>query len=241
MRRVVIELNNVWFSYDSRSPVLRGVSFEVGGGERISIMGPSGSGKTTLLKIIAGLLKPARGSVRVLDGNWRPGDIGYIPQDLGLVENLTVLQNVLLGAIPRVGRVDSVLGFFPRSIVDDAMEVLELVGIRELSNRKAWELSGGERQRVAIARAMLQRPKILLADEMVSDLDYIKAREIMRTLSDVSSRRGITLVMVHHDLDIVRYYSDTTLLMRDGVIVRRTRSVTLNPSELREVFARGGP
>jgi phosphonate transport system ATP-binding protein len=231
-----LRLENIFFSYDGRSPVLRGISLSVPCGARVAIMGPSGSGKTTLLRVAAGLLKPQRGMVQVFGESYplkaaRPY-IGYIPQNLGLVGNQSVLTNVLMGALPHVGTFQSLLGRFPDTVLGAAVKAMELVGIEHLRNRRVWELSGGERQRVAIARALVQRPRLLLADEMVSDLDYVMAREIMEVITGLAREMGITLVMVHHDLDLVRQYSDTVYLVNYGRVVATMPSRELDREAL---------
>jgi ABC-type phosphate/phosphonate transport system ATPase subunit len=232
-----LRLENVFFSYDGRSPVLRGISLSVTHGARVAIMGPSGSGKTTLLRVAAGLLKPQSGMVEVFGESYplraaRPY-IGYIPQNLGLVSNQSVMTNVLMGALPHVGTVQSLLERFPDTVQREAVKALELMGIEHLRARRVWELSGGERQRVSIARALVQKPRLLLADEMVSDLDYVKAREIMELITGLACKMSITLVMVHHDLELVRQYSDTVYLISSGRVAASLPSQELDREALR--------
>jgi len=239
-----LRLENVFFSYDGRNPVLRGVSLSIPQGASVAIMGPSGSGKTTLLRVAAGLLKPQAGTVEVFGSSYplRTAGryVGYIPQNLGLVGNQSVMANVLMGALPHVGALGSLLGRFPEAAVEEAMRALRLMGIEHLRGRRVWELSGGERQRVAIARALVQKPKLLLADEMVSDLDYVKARDIMQLVRELAKRMGITLLMVHHDLELVRQYSDTVHLMSSGRLAWSMPSRELTKEALEASFPKLG-
>jgi len=209
----VFEVRDLHFSYDGSKPVLRGVNLTLERGEALALMGSSGSGKTTLLKIIAGLLYPYEGVVKVFSDK-----IGYIPQNFGLVKNLTALQNVLLGSLGRVGKTSSLLGRFPKKEVEKAYSLLEAVGLGHLSERKTAMLSGGERQRVAVARALMQSPAILLADEFVSDLDVANAIDVMRLTIDVCKKNNIAALMTMHDAFLVNRFADRVAVMKEGRI-----------------------
>ena len=155
--REVIRLDDVWFSYNNNGYAIKGIDLTIPQGTTTVILGPSGSGKSTLLKLINGLVKPAKGSVRILgapvNGTNTRRLIGYIPQQLGLVRNLTALENVLIGALPRIDWFRSFLGIFPSQEIEHAQTLLQMVGISPKAQEKVCRLSGGERQRVAIARA----------------------------------------------------------------------------------------
>lgn len=188
-------------------------------------MGPSGTGKTTLLKLLAGILSPHRGQVFVLDHaiekrtqrNLFPL-IGYIPQQLGLVRNLTALENVLMGALGRCGHGKVLLGMFPRPEIEQAQSALDLMGIGHKASEKVFRLSGGERQRVAIARTFLQRPRVVLADEFVSDLDLALASEILGRIRRAAEEEQITFVMSMHRVGL-RDFGDQVLTLNHGQIV----------------------
>lgn len=234
---MVIELDDVWVSYYEKSaPALKGVCLKVVPGDAIAIVGPSGSGKTTLLRVILGFLKPTRGRVEVLgQAPWERETlsprIGYIPQQLGLVQNLTALENTLLGALSRLGFWRSILGAFPTADVERAMVRLESVGLAHKANKKVCQLSGGERQRVAIARALLQDPDILLADEFLSDLDYPRACEILDMMKDIN-RNGQTMVMVTHDLALASQWGERAVIMNQGEKVAEVERRNLSASSL---------
>ncbi|MEM1946728.1 MAG: ATP-binding cassette domain-containing protein [Candidatus Caldarchaeum sp.] len=212
----LLKITGLKFSYDGRNPVLDGVNLCLRAGESVAVMGSSGSGKTTLLKIIAGLLHPIQGEIQVKAGK---GGVGYIPQQVGLVKNLTALQNVLLGALGRVGNPAILIGNFPADEVEKAYRLLQDLGINNLADRKAAELSGGERQRVAVARALMQSPTLLLADEFVADLDVVNAVDVMRLTVDVCRRNNVALLMTMHDAFLVNKFADRVAVLKNGRIV----------------------
>ncbi|MDT7888944.1 MAG: ATP-binding cassette domain-containing protein [Desulfurococcales archaeon] len=215
-----IVLRDVEFSY-GRLKILKGVSLEVDAGSAIAIMGRSGSGKTTILKIIAGLLKPERGFVRVLgldiyrDGfKDIRGRIAYIPQSIGLIEGASALYNVLIARAPE-HMFRFITGFWSWGDVRDAMEALSIVGLDGKAGVRVDRLSGGEKQRVAIARALFQRADIVLADEPVSNLDRDTAENIVKILAGLS-RKGVTVISVLHDLDLALSYFNRVYILNDG-------------------------
>ena len=142
--------------------------------------------------------------------------IGYIPQSLGLVKNISVLENVLIGALPRIGKLNSFLKNFPEPEIDDAKKIIKLVGLKGKENRKTYMLSGGEKRRVAIARALMQKPDLLLADEIVSELDQVTTKEIMNLIADAQKRLNLTAVMVHHDMKIALEYANRVAVIKEG-------------------------
>ena len=224
---IALSAEQVWYSYPHHDAVLRNVSLSIPAGKHTVIMGPSGTGKTTLLRVLAGILKPSRGRITVFD---QPLDgrgqrqlsplIGYIPQQLGLVRNLSALDNVLMGALGRLGDTQSLLGLFPRAEIDAAHAALEMMGIDHKSEAQVIHLSGGERQRVAIARTLLQRPRIVIADEFASDLDLAMAYEILDRIRNAAERENITFIMSMHRFGLARRFGDDVLALEDGAIVR---------------------
>jgi phosphonate transport system ATP-binding protein len=218
-----LRVHDAWLSYVPGRPVLRGVSLEANGGAVTMILGMSGSGKTTLLKLCKGLLAAQRGEVRVLGkpvvaaqrrGRLDPR-VAYIPQQLGLVRTHTALDNAAAGALSRVGTVPSLLKLVPESEVRQARELLARLGIGDKADEKVYSLSGGERQRVAIARALMQQPRVLLADEFISDLDPLTSAEIMAIVRDIVAS-GVAVVMTTHEMDVVRGHADHVIVLRDG-------------------------
>ncbi len=221
----IVQMNDVWAAYDSESFTLERISMSIDRGTNYAIVGPSGSGKSTLLKLINGMMSPSRGTVKIDHTAPNPYNrqfrkmmhtIGYIPQNLGLVRNNTVLENVMMGALPRLGRWQSLLKRFPDGEIVEAKRILRRIGLEDKECRKTYMLSGGEKRRVAIARALMQRPTILLADEIVSELDHVTAHEIMEVVADAQRRMNLTAIMVHHDMDLALKYAHRVAVIKDG-------------------------
>jgi putative ABC transport system ATP-binding protein len=187
--------------------VLRLADWRVAQGERWLVLGPSGSGKTTLLHLVAGLIRPAEGELEVagenlrrLDGmrldRWRGATVGIVLQSLHLLRHLSVRDNL---------RIAQYLAHAPQ---DDARiaETLGALGVADKAARRAAELSEGERQRVAVARAVVNRPKLLLADEPTANLDDRAAAQAVELLLEQAERHGATLVVATHDSRVKRSF-----------------------------------
>ena len=221
----IIQMNDVWTSYDSQSYALEGINLSIDRGTNYAIVGQSGSGKSTLLKLMNGMMTPSKGAIKIdyLTPNMNNKKfkkmmhtIGYIPQSLGLVKNVSVLDNILIGALPRLNRMQSILKQFPEHEIQEAKRILKLVGLSGKESRKAYMLSGGEKRRVAIARALMQKPTILLADEIVSELDHVTSREIMNLVLDAQKKMNLTAIMVHHDMKLALEFANRVAVIKEG-------------------------
>jgi putative ABC transport system ATP-binding protein len=222
----VIRVRDVTKSYGqgaARTPVLRGVSLEVGQGEFVALIGQSGSGKSTLLNIIGGLDQYDGGDVEVLGLDYnrafetdkarlRNGAIGFVFQAFNLLDHLTCLDNVTLSS-----------AFAPsaRDVETRGREALRRVGLAELARRKPSELSGGQKQRVAIARALFMEPKLLLCDEPTGNLDSETGREVIDFFHELNEKEKVTLLIVTHERR-VSSVARRVIAMRDGTIVETT-------------------
>lgn len=189
------------------------------------LLGASGSGKTTLLKVIKGLLRPQQGEVRW--GLDPAKEIAYIPQTLGLVKSSTVLENVLIGTLGTMGTVPSLLKVFPKREISKAKETLAMLGLGGKEGEKAFHLSGGERQRVAIARALMQRSQLILADEFVSQLDFMRSLEMMELVKKISLT-GVTFILTTHDIELVPRYGHRAVFIKEGQIVHECSATMVN-------------
>jgi len=223
--KTIVQMNDISASYDSKNYVLKDIRMSVDRGSNYAIVGQSGSGKSTLLRLINGMMNPSKGKIMVDYQTPRTSDkkfkslmhkIGYIPQNLGLIKNSTVLENILIGALPRVGGFNSFFKRFSDLEIDNAKKILKQVGLQDKENRKIYMLSGGEKRRVAIARALVQKPEIILADEIVSELDHVTAREIMDVLAEAQATMNLTAIMVHHDLQLALEYADRVAVIKEG-------------------------
>lgn len=222
----VLAMLNVARSYsdgDGAVDALRGIDLEVAAGEFVAVMGPSGSGKSTLLTIAGGLEEPSSGSVHVNGrelsamsrddrARVRRGEIGYVFQELNLVDALTAVENVALPL--ELG------GFSARKAQVLAAEALTVVGLVDKQGRFPDALSGGERQRVAIARALVGKQSLVLADEPTGALDSVNGEQIMRLLRQACDE-GAASVMVTHDAQLAAW-ADRVLFLRDGRAVDST-------------------
>ena len=201
---------------------LRGVSFDVPAGRRFGLVGESGSGKSTLLRILCGLDAPTAGSVHFagqrVDG--RPErELAFLRRQLQVV-----FQDPMSALDPRM-RVRDIVGepLLGRPDLDARQRVPELLADVGLpagaADRYPHQFSGGERQRIALARALAPRPSVLVADEPVSALDVSVRAQILNLLADLVEQHALTLVLVSHDLSVVRRVCDTVAVLRAGEIV----------------------
>jgi putative ABC transport system ATP-binding protein len=217
----LVRVDDVSKVYDSDGrPAVDGVSLEVAAGEAVAIMGPSGSGKSTLLNLIAGLDRPTSGAITVAGeridklsetgaARFRRQRVGMIFQFFNLLDDLTVVDNVLLPA--QLG------GLRAAKARVRADELLAALRIERHRDSYPGRLSGGERQRVAIARALVNRPTLLLADEPTGALDTATGEEIGELLLDLHGS-GLTMVIVTHNPSLATRYASRTLIMADGRI-----------------------
>jgi putative ABC transport system ATP-binding protein len=221
----LVQLENVTNKYDNDSaPAVSGISLTVAHGEALAIMGPSGSGKSTLLNLIAGLDRPTSGAVRVGDervdmlsetgvARFRRRQVGMIFQFFNLLDDMTVMDNVLLPA--------QLAGVPARQARTRAEELLTALHIEQLVDSYPARLSGGQRQRVAIARALVNRPAVLLADEPTGAVDTVAGEEIAELLLGLNAS-GQTLILVTHNPDLARRYAHRVISIEDGRIASDT-------------------
>lgn len=223
---------NIVYAYPNGSRALDGASFRAEPASVTMIVGRSGSGKTTLLKVLQGFLKPHAGTVE--RGASTP--TSYIPQGLGLTRNATALRNVLTGALARVGLWRSLAGLFPSKIEREARELLARVGLAHKADARVANLSGGERQRVAIARALMRRPRFMLADEFVSQLDAVTSVEMLDLVRQTAGE-GIGWVITTHDLDVAAAIADRVVALRAGKVALDRPGPALDTTRLLEAIS----
>lgn len=216
-----LEIEKLNFGYETKT-VLKEISFKVKQGEFISIIGPNGSGKSTLLKLLSNIYKPKSGNILIYGRNIKEYKGKELAKKMALVPQNTVIDYdffvediVLMGRYPYIGRFEKEKDK-DYHIVDEA---LKLTNTYYLKNRRINEISGGECQRVIIAKALAQNPDILLLDEPTSHLDINHQMEILRLLKDLNKKRGTTIVLVIHDINLASRYSDRILLLNNGNIL----------------------
>ncbi|MCR5082126.1 MAG: ABC transporter ATP-binding protein [Parasporobacterium sp.] len=213
-----LEVSKVYKAYgsgDSRQEVLKGTDFSVKKGEFCVLLGPSGSGKSTLLNIIGGIDSTDDGYIAINGDKLRDMDekaltryrrkhLGYVFQLYNLIPNLTVKENIEVGAYLSDKPLD----------IDDLLKTL---GLYEHRHKLPNQLSGGQQQRTSIGRAIVKNPDILLCDEPTGALDYATSKEILKLIEDVNQKYGNTVIMVTHN-EAISHMADHTVKLRDGQV-----------------------
>jgi len=217
--RLVLRAEDVWKSYDEGTiTVLKGVTFEAGEGQTVALCGPSGCGKSTLLHLFGGLDEPDRGHVSVngVEVNRSRGllrllrhEVGFVFQLHNLIPDLTLEENCLIPAVAA--------GTDRRAAQQRLRQLTDRTGLSHRLGHRIQKLSGGERQRTALCRALMNRPKILLADEPTGSLDEQTSATVFELLLDVAATEGVTLLMATHDRGLAER-CDRILEMHDGRI-----------------------
>lgn len=216
----MIKMEHVSKSYTAGIPALNDVSLDIEEGEFVFIVGDSGSGKSTLIKLLLKELEPTEGTITINNKKLNKikrrqipkfrRNIGVVFQDFRLLKDRNIYDNVAFA--------QKVIGESNRSIKKNVPSMLSMVGLAAKYRSYPRQLSGGEQQRVAIARALINEPKILLADEPTGNLDNHNAWEIMKLLEEINSR-GTTVVVVTHNLEIVKAMNKRVITMKKGVVV----------------------
>ena len=245
------QMQSVRFGYRSAaSPdagwALDGVTLEVHEGEVLGIVGPNGSGKTSLLNLLAGMRRPQEGTLclfgtPLVDMTQRDVAclVGLVPQDTQQMFPFTVAEMVLMGRFPHRphDRWNAGFGWETQEDLAVAAQAMATMDISHLARRSVTDLSGGERQRTVIARALTQTPRVLLLDEATAFLDLQHQIEICAVLRRLKEDRGLTIVLVSHDLNLVSQYCDRLLLLDRGRVFRLGRpEEVIQPDVLETVY-----
>jgi phosphonate transport system ATP-binding protein len=226
------------------------IDLRVEPGEMVALIGASGSGKSTLLRHIAGFTvsdpQPSQISIlgRPIQQNGRlvrevrriRRDIGFVFQQFNLVNRLSVQSNVLIGALSRLPLWRRLTGRFPRDELALSLAALGEVGIAEHAQERAATLSGGQQQRAALARALVQRARIVLADEPIASLDPESSRRVMDMLRALNRDHGLTVLVSLHQVDIAMQYCPRTVALRRGKVVYDGPSAALTPVLLQQLY-----
>ena len=221
----MIKLEHVSKSYSAGIPALNDVSLNIEEGEFVFVVGDSGSGKSTLIKLLLKELEPTEGTITINGRKLNKirrrqipkfrRNIGVVFQDFRLLKDRNIYDNVAFA--------QKVIGESNRSIKKNVPKLLSMVGLAAKYRSYPRQLSGGEQQRMAIARALINKPKILLADEPTGNLDANNAWEIMKLMEEINEQ-GTTVVVVTHNLEIVKAMNKRVITMQKGVVVDDTAS-----------------
>lgn len=245
----MVRIENLRKRFNGRD-VLDGVNISVRRGEAVALIGSSGSGKTTLIRTVNGFVAPDSGKVIVggKEINFKNKEsmrqmrkkIGMIYQLFNLVERTSAIENVMAGALGRLGAgfnlISSTIGFFHKKERDKAMELLKFVGIEDKAFERVDRLSGGQKQRVAIARALMQDPELLLADEPIANLDPKTSRKILELLLRINMEKGITMICVLHHLDTVKDNFNRVVALKNGSICFDGETHTLTHGYIHDIY-----
>lgn len=219
----MIEIRNIHKKYDNLE-VLRGIDLHIPDHEIVTIVGASGAGKTTLLQIMGTLEKPTEGSI-IFDGrrvdnlsdremaHFRNSHIGFVFQFHQLLPEFTALENIMIPAL--IG------GTRNSEAKQRAEKLLQYLGLTDRKNHKPTQLSGGEKQRIAVARALVNRPKVILADEPSGSLDTQNKTELHRLFFNLRKEYGYTFVIVTHD-ETLSTVADREIRLKDGIVIADT-------------------
>ena len=237
-KKIVIEISNVEKVFKNKKSevyALRNVSLKVEKGDIFGIVGYSGAGKSTLLRLVNLLEKPTSGSVKIEEReiinlsekelNILRKNIGMVFQQFNLLESQTVYQNL---------KIPLIISGTPKNSIDKRIEeLLDFVGLKDKKNSSVSKLSGGQKQRIGIARALATHPKILLCDEATSALDPKTTKSILELLKKINNEFGITILLITHEMEVVKEICNKVAVMQDGEIKEQGNIIEIftNPQE----------
>jgi len=246
-RSIDLEIAGLCKSFDRQRKILRDVSLRVPQGQSVALVGANGTGKSTLLRCCLRLIEPDAGRISLLGREVRNlrraalrklrAEVGFVFQRHNLVTQLSVLSNVIHGAQARhAGPQVWYQAFSPRRLREEAMQCLEQVGLADFAARRADRLSGGQSQRVAIARTLMQRPRLMFADEPVASLDPKTGEEVMQLFAELIRRQHLTLVFTSHHIDHALRFGDRVVALRQGEVVLDSAADTLDAQTIRQIY-----
>jgi phosphonate transport system ATP-binding protein len=260
--QAVIDIRDASKSFGAHR-ALDGVSVRLAPGEMVALIGPSGSGKSTLLRAISGFvaLDPGAGVIEAFGERVQAGgrlsdhvreiraQIGMVFQQFNLVGRLSLFSNVALGMLGRIGFLAGLFGLWPKDEKTAVMAALARVGVADYASQRAGTLSGGQQQRAAIARALVQKAKVILADEPVASLDPVAARRVMDLLTELNAKDGISILVSLHQVDYAMRYCKRVVALKAGKVaydgptsgLSHDKLVDIYGPEIEEVFWEGMP
>jgi phosphonate transport system ATP-binding protein len=217
----ILSIRSADIGFERGEALIEDVNLQLKSGEIVGIIGRSGIGKTTLLRTIAGLVPSLSGELKFMGDDFsqvNKGEIGLIPQRLGLVQHQTVGYNVLMGALPQANFFQSFFSLPSAQMRESTRRAVASVGLADKMLTSVNQLSGGQQRRVAIARAMVQNPKLILADECLGELDVQTARDVIELLRSLAES-GSTILIIEHNPVRARTFCDRVLQLRGRKII----------------------
>jgi phosphonate transport system ATP-binding protein len=241
-----VQLEGLKMRFRNGHQALAGVDLTIEPGQVVALTGSNGAGKSTLLRCMVRLQEPTSGMVRIHEAEVTGAssrtlrrirqEVGFVFQHFNLVNRVSAFRNVTNGAIARHGSRCSVPALVPSGVRREAMACLERVGLAHLADRRVDTLSGGQRQRVAIARSLMQRPRLILADEPVASLDPGAGTAVMELLRDIAAESGITVVAALHQVDFALNYSQRIVGLRAGRIEFDEKTRCISAERLHRLY-----
>ncbi len=234
----MIQAEHLYFAYGKKDYILKDFNFQVAAGQVVSVIGPNGAGKSTLVKCLCRVFSPDRGKILINNKEIQEyqarslaRQISYVPQEQNISFDSTVYDFILLGRRPyikwRVREHDLL----------KVSEIIDKLGINQLSMRSIKELSGGEKQKVNLARALAQEPEIIILDEPTANLDINHQLEAMQLLRKLADQEGLTVVAVLHDLNLAYRFSDKVFLLQQGeILASGSPAQVLNEENIQQAY-----
>ena len=242
----MLDVRALSLRYPDGKVALSNFDVSVKPGELVIVLGGNGSGKTTLLRCIARILMPTSGEIRVAGTDLTKLSreklrvarlqLAMISQQSSLVRRRSVLANVATGALGRCNDLWTMLGTVPKAELAAAQGCLAEVNLAHLAGQRAGTLSGGQAQRVAIARGLMQRPRVLLADEPVASLDPEAAADIMRLLRRLAAEENLAILCVLHQVELAYTYADRVVGIRNGTVAFDLPRAEVSKDEVRRLY-----
>lgn len=243
----MLEVKHLTKTYEGGKKSLQEVSFQAQPGEVTAIIGPSGAGKTTLLRSINQLITDDSGQI-LFNGKDVRGlnryqlkqtrsQIGMIFQNYNLIESLTTIENVLHGSLARKSTLAGVLSLYSKQEKQEALQLIDEVGLKDFSFKYCSELSGGQKQRVGIARSLMQHPKMMLCDEPIASLDPRSTVMVMNILRRLADEKQLMILINLHQVDIAKEYADHIIGLNNGQIVFDGPSTDADDQAIKDIYA----
>ncbi|MFA0438362.1 phosphonate ABC transporter ATP-binding protein [Vibrio sp. 10N.286.49.C2] len=246
----IIEVKQVNKTFGDNK-ALKDINLTITNPNMTALLGPSGSGKSTLLRHLSGLIigdNNAQSKIQVqgrtvqsqgkADKSVRAcrAKAGYIFQQFNLVNRLSVMTNVLIGAMSATPKWRTLTGMFTQEQKQQALDALDRVGMASFASQRVSHLSGGQQQRVAIARALMQRAEIIFADEPIASLDPESSRIVMELLQDINQKEGIPIIVTLHQVDHALKYCSEIVALKDGEVFYQGASSSLSSSQIEGLY-----
>lgn len=241
----ILSINKITKKFND-TLALDNININIEKGEIVALIGPSGSGKSTLMNLITGTVKPDSGEILVdnseiskFSNKEFAKKVGMLRQQFDLVENINVIHNVLIGRFNEWGFWKSFISLFKPQDIEYAQTALKKIGMEDKIFEPTSELSGGQQQRVAIARLLVQNPLLILADEPVSSLDPVNARNVLSLITELAKNEQKTLVASMHSVEFSKEFFERIIGMKYGKIIFDDKVENITDEMIKKLYEGG--